>query len=336
MRAVLLYGYHDLRLEDVPKPECGADEVLVRIEVCGICPSDMGRYLSPPASGEPRLPGHEWVGEAVEVGSGVTNARVGDRVAPFCQVVCGMCDNCLRGIPNKCLNLQGVIEGGFSEYGRVSANGFLHIPEEVSYEEASFIEPLACCINGSWRSQIRMGDDVLVVGAGPIGLLHVQLARLQGARVFASDLIPERLALARELGAWDVVNVAEQDPVQRTLEWTEGRGFDTVMITAGSLTAMEQAAQMLAVHGNVNVFAVAHAGSDLNVDHRKLHLRELSVIGSNHFTPHTFRTALNLLSWGYVDVKPLISHRLPLEETQVGFDIVAERRGLKVLIMPQT
>jgi L-iditol 2-dehydrogenase len=275
------------------------------------------------------------VGEVVEVGPGVTNARVGDRVAPYCQVVCGMCENCRRGIPNKCLNLQGVIEGGFSAYGRVSATGFLHIPEELTYEEASFIEPLACCINGSWRSQIRMGDDVLVVGAGPIGLLHVQLGRLQGARVFSSDLIPERLALARELGAWDIVNVAEDDPVQRAREWTAGRGFSAVIVTAGSVSATEQAAQMLAVHGTLNVFAVPHGGPGFAVAYRELYMRELNVIGSNHFSPHTFQTALNLLSWGYVQVKPLISHRLPLEQTREGFDIVAERQGLKVLILPQ-
>jgi L-iditol 2-dehydrogenase len=180
-----------------------------------------------------------------------------------------------------------------------------------------------------------MGDDVLVVGVGPVGLLHVQLARLQGARVFASDLIPERLALARELGAWDVVNVAEDNPVQRAQEWTSGRGFHTVIITAGSVSATEQATQMLGVHGTLNVFAVPHGGPGFTVDYRKLYMRELNVIGSNHFSPDTFQTALNLLSWGYVQVKPLISHRLPLERTREGFDIVAERRGLKVLILPQ-
>ena len=339
MKAIRLYGPQDLRLDEVPLPEITPRQVLIRIEACGICPSDVRWYAGtrpiPERVKLPRIPGHEWVGEIVEAGPEVTEHQVGDRVAAYGQVVCGMCENCKRGIFNYCLNRRWAIEGGFSQYGRASAQGLLHIPQGLSYEEASFTEPLSCCINGTWRSNIRLGDDVVVVGAGPIGLLHMQLARLQGARVIATDLIPQRLEVAKEVGAYETVDAAGGDAVEQVRELTTGRGADVVIVATGAQAAMEQGLQMAALHGNVNLFAGSYPPPELSLDPNLIHYKELILTGSHHFTPFTFQRALKLLQYGLVRVQPLISHRLPLERTQEGFDIVVGQRGLKVIIFPQ-
>ena len=339
MRAIHLYGPKDLRLEEVPLPEIGPEQVLIRTEVCGICPSDVRGYTGTrptrAGTGLPRIPGHEWVGEIVEVGVEVTTYQVGDRVAVFGQVVCGMCENCQRGIFNYCLNRRRINRGGFSEYGLASVSGLLPIPDGLGYEEAAFSEPIACCINGTWQSNISLGDDVVVVGSGPIGLLHIQLARLQGARVIATDLKPERLEIAKQVGAHDVVNVGEGDAIERVQALTQGRGADAVIVATGAAPAMEQGLQMGGLHGTVNFFAGSYPPPTIPLDPNLIHYKELIVTGSHHYTPFTFQRALKLLQYGLIQVQPLISHRLPLDRTSEGFDIVVGQKGLKVIVYPQ-
>jgi L-iditol 2-dehydrogenase len=339
MKAIRLYGPGDLRLDEVPPFEITPQQVLIRTEACGICPSDVRWYAGTRSTSQrtrlPRIPGHEWVGEIVELGAEVTEYQVGDRVAVFGQVVCGMCENCQRGIFNYCLNRRRVNEGGFSEYGRAAVQGLLPIPEGLSYEEAAFTEPLACCINGTWLSNIQLGSDVVVVGAGPIGLLHVQLARLQGARVIATDLISSRLENAEEVGAHETVHAGEHNAVERVQELTAGRGADSVIVATGAPPAMEQGLQMAALHGNVNFFAGSYPPPQLPLDPNLIHYKELTLTGSHHYTPFTFQRALKLLQYGLVQVRPLISHRLPLDRTPEGFDIVAGQEGLKVIVFPQ-
>ena len=339
MKAIRLYGSGDLRLDEIPPLEITPQQVLIRIETCGICPSDVRWYAGtrpiPSRFTLPRIPGHEWAGEIVEVGSEVTEYQVGDRVVAYGQVVCGMCENCQRGIFNYCLNRQWAIEGGFSQYGRASAQGLLCIPHNVSYETAAFTEPLSCCINGTWRSSIQLGDDVAVVGAGPIGLLHLQLARLQGAHVIVTDLMPSRLEVAKQLGAHEVVNASECDAAEQVRALTQGRGADAVIVATGARAAMEQGLQMAALHGNVNFFAGSYPPPKLALDPNLIHYKELTLTGSHHFTPFTFQRALKLLQYDLIQTDPLISHRLPLEQTQAGFDIVIGQRGLKVIVLPQ-
>jgi L-iditol 2-dehydrogenase len=339
MKAIRLYGPQDLRLEEMPLPEISPQQVLIRIEACGICPSDVRWYAGtrpiPQRMKLPRIPGHEWVGEIVEVGAEVSEYQVGDRVAAYGQVVCGMCENCKRGIFNYCLDRQRAIEGGFSQYGRALTSGLLPVPPKLGYEEACFAEPLSCCINGIKRSNIQLGDDVVVVGAGPIGLLHVQLARLHGARVIATDLFPQRLEVAKAVGAHDVVNAASGNAVEQVCDLTGGRGADAIIVATGARAAMEQGLQMAALHGNVNFFAGSYPPPQLSLDPNLIHYKELILTGSHHFTPFAFERALKLLQYGLVQVKPLISHRLPLAQTPEGFDIVVGQKGLKVVVFPQ-
>jgi L-iditol 2-dehydrogenase len=337
MKAARLYGVGDLRVEEVDRPQIEyADDVLIRIHACGICPSDLRAYtgLRPAHRDTPYTPGHEWTGEVVAVGDAVRGFVAGDRVVPSWRVVCGECHYCVRGRHNYCENLaRGRVRGGFSQYGVAPARALLHIPDTVSYEEASFCEPLACCINGSLDSGIGYGDDVVVIGAGPIGLTHLQLAKHSGARATVSDLLPERLAVAEELGADHILLASAQDPVDEVKRLTEGRGADVVIVAVGAPAALRQALELAGLCSTVNFFAGTYPPTTLDLDPNLIHYKQIHLTGSHDFTPHHFETALRFIEIGTVRVADVISHRLPLARVKDGFDVVAGQQGLKVVIL---
>ena len=331
-----MYGVGDLRVEEVNRPTISADdEVLIRIHACGICPSDVRPYsgVRSPSRPFPYTPGHEWVGEIVAVGDSAEGLAIGDRVVASWRVVCGECYYCIRGLHNFCENLRRErVGGGFAEYGIAPAGNLLKIPENVPYAEACFCEPLACCTNGSLGSGIKFGDNVVIIGAGPIGLLHLQLAKHSGARVAVSDLIPERLKKAEELGADEVIHASQEDPVQRVRKLTGGYGADVVIVCVGARRALQQALDMVGICGTVNFFAGTYPPTTLDIDPNLIHYKQIRLTGSRDFTPFHFQTALHLIEMGTVKVAPLVSHELPLARVKEGFDIVAERKGLKVII----
>ena len=342
MKAAILYGPRDLRVEEIEAPVTGENGVLIRIRVCGICPSDVRYYTGDKRDATyPWRPGHEWVGEVLEVGPEVERFQPGDRVAAFFQVVCGMCRNCQRGLFNLCLTrwgpdgderLPSIKRGGFAEIGWAVSDALEHIPDNLSWDEASFTEPLACCYNGIKRTPISAGDTVAIVGVGPIGQLLAQLARLRGARVIALDLDPERLALAKQLGVSETIVASEPNAVQQVLDLTHGYGADAVIVAVGSPQAEKSALEMVCQGGCVSFFAGTYPSTTIPVDPNLIHYKQLWVTGSFHYGPGDFRTALDLLSGGQVQVTPLVSHRLPLDEIVEGFEIVANRRGRKALI----
>jgi L-iditol 2-dehydrogenase len=307
MKTTRLYGVGDLRVEEVGRPAISADdEALIRIHACGICPSDVRPY-----SGV-RSPSHPF---------------------PYTRVVCGECHYCIRGLHNFCEDLRRErVRGGFAEYGMALASNLLKIPENVSYAEACFCEPLACCVNGSLGSGIKFGDKVVIIGAGPIGLLHLQLARHSGARVAVSDLISNRLKKAEELGADEVIHASQEDPVQRVSELTGGYGADVVIVCVGARRALQQALDMVGICGTVNFFAGTYPPTTLDIDPNLIHYKQIRLTGSHDFNPFHFQTALRLMEMGMVKVAPIVSHELPLRRVEEGFDIVAERKGLKVII----
>ena len=334
MKAALLYGVRDVRIEEVPVKPLEPDQALIKIKACGICPTDVRSYTGMrKITSFPRTLGHEWVGEIVEVGKDFQGFKIGDRVAPEWRAVCGECYYCRRGIFNYCQNMRrDKVSGGFYGYGRSAARYMRLIPDGVSYEEAAFAEPLACCMNGSQESNIAVGDDVVVIGAGPIGLLHVQLARHKGARVIVSELIEDRLEMAKQLGADDTVCPAKEDAIERVKELTEGRGANTVIAAIGTTEVARIAIEMAGICGTVNFFAGTYPPGEIPLDPNVVHYKQLVLTGSHDFTPHHFTTALKLIQHGIVKVKPLISHVFPLEEIASAFDIVADRKGLKVMI----
>lgn len=335
MKAALLYGVGDLRTGEAPRPQIThPDDVLIRIRACGICPSDLRAYTGVRSGMRemPYTPGHEWAGEIVAMGEAVKGFQVGDRVVPSWRVVCGKCYYCTRGLYNYCENLQRRVRGGFAQYGVAAAESLLKIPDHVSYYEASFCEPLACCINGSLWSMIGFGDNVVIVGAGPIGLMHMQLAKAQGARVIVSEFLEERLAKAKELGADEVIYAAKEDPVARVKELTEGRGANVVIVAVGAPKALQQALEMTAIGATVNYFAGTYPPTTIPLDPNLIHYKQIRLTGSHDYTPQHFRSALQSIALGMVRVMPLISHILPLEQVKEGFDIVAGQKGLKVMI----
>ncbi|HEX2326323.1 MAG TPA: zinc-binding dehydrogenase [Chloroflexota bacterium] len=355
MKAARLYGPRDLRVETIPDPRPGPGEALIRILACGVCPSDLRSYLGSrpvptPSGAGPRTPGHEWAGEIVALGDeteetegapaqgappeGEPRLEVGDRVVADPRYVCGRCYQCRRGVFNYCERLQRIVRGGFAEYGVSPLSQLRRLPDHVSYEEASFCEPLACVVNGNEMTPMRLGDDVVIVGAGPIGLMHLQLARARGARLISSDPLPERLEAARALGAHDLVQPGPEDAVARVKELTEGRGADAVVVAVSSAEAVRQGLQMAAIHGTVNAFAGIAPAAEFPFDPNLVHYREMGLTGSHDYIPHHFSVALKLLSLGIVRVAPLISHRFDLGAVQEAFELAAGRGGLKAMVLP--
>ena len=350
MQAARLYGPRDLRVEEVPDPQPEPGCAVIRIESCGVCPSDVRHYTGAAArpansatsttgGAGPRTPGHEWAGVVVAVGppgpdDGAVPVRVGDRVVADWRYVCGHCYQCRRGVFNYCEQLQRGVRGGFAQYGIAPFRQLRVLPDHVSFEEASFCEPLACIINGNSATPMALGDNVVIVGAGPIGLLHMQLALRRGARVIASDPLPARREAARALGAHDTVDAAG-DPVAEVMQLTEGRGADAVVVAVGAADAIRQGLQMAAIQGCVNLFAGTHPPAEMPFDPNLIHYRQIVLTGSHDFTPHHFTTALRLIAFGIVRVAPLIADRFPLADVRVAFETTAGRTGLKAMVLPQ-
>jgi L-iditol 2-dehydrogenase len=233
---------------------------------------------------------------------------------------------------NYCENLQQGVRGGFAGYGIAPFTQLRAIPDNVSFEEASFSEPLACVIQAHDYTNINLGDDVVIVGAGPIGLLHVQIARNRGARVIVSDPIVARLEKARELGAHHAINTSATDAVVRVKELTEGRGANAVIVAVGGAQPIHQGLEMAAINGWVNAFAGTYPPAEMPVDPNLIHYRQIRFTGSHDFTPHHFTTALKLIQYGIVRVAPLISHRFSLDQVREAFETTANRRGLKSMV----
>jgi len=336
MKAARLYGIRDLRVEELDDPKPGPGEALIRIHTCGVCPSDLRNYLGAGRASLqlPRTPGHEWSGVVVALGDATDDSpiKVGDRVVADWRYVCGRCYQCRRGVFNYCENLTRGVRGGFAEWGVAPLSQLRIIPDNVSFEEASFTEPLACIVQAHSYTQIGLGEDVVIVGAGPIGLLHLQVALHRGARAIVSDPIAGRLEKARELGAHDVIDASSTDAVARVKELTEGRGANAVIVAVGAPDPIRQGLEMAAINGWVNFFAGTYPAAEIPVDPNLIHYRQLRVTGSHDFTPYHFTTALRLIQFGIVRVKPLISHRFDLDAVKDAFETTAGRQGLKSMV----
>ena len=334
----MLNGYMDLKIEEVETPVAGEDEIVFKVMACGICPSDVRRWNGNRNITHKRILGHESVGEVTELGDKVKGLEVGDKIVRDWRNTCGTCYYCRKGLYNFCLEAETLSRlgflGGFCEYSKVKDPVYRKIPDNVSYEEAAFTEPLACCVNGIHQSNIEIGDDVAIIGCGPIGLQLLQLSKARGARIIAIDLKEDRIQLARKLGAHDIINARDQDTIQTVKDLTEGRGVNAAIVAVGGAIPIKNGLDILDYEGTLNIFAGTYPKTEIPIDPNPPHYKHLKITGSHDFTPHDFTSALKLIEKGIVDVKSLISHRLSLEETQKGFEIVAKQEGLKVIIKP--
>ncbi|RJQ48023.1 MAG: alcohol dehydrogenase [Gaiellales bacterium] len=341
MRVAVYHSNTDLRIEEMEVPAIGPGEILVRIEASGICGSDVMEWYR--AHKVPLVLGHEIAGEVVEVGNGVDGFSKGDRVAVTHHVPCMTCHYCSSGHHTVCETLRttNFDPGGFAEFVRVPAvnveRGTFLLPDSVSYEEGSFIEPLACVLRGQRQARFFPGCSVLVIGSGISGLLHVMAARALGAgRIIATDVIESRLELARRLGAEGVISATDDVP-QRFREMNEGRGADLVILCAGAIQAVEQALAAVSRMGTVLFFATTRPEVKVPLAVNEFFWRNEATLTSSYAgSPADCRLALELIRAGRLPVGETITHRLPLEEIARGFDLVVNPRdSIKVIIEPQ-
>ncbi|PKQ25547.1 MAG: alcohol dehydrogenase [Actinobacteria bacterium HGW-Actinobacteria-4] len=346
MKALVFYAPEDVRIEDVPEPEAGVGEIKLRVRNCSTCGTDVKilhnghQNLSPP-----RVIGHEIAGEIVAIGDGVDGWSIGDRVQVIAAVPCGDCYECNRGWMEVCQNQTSMgyqYDGGFAEYMIVprevlKVDGLNRIPEGVGFDEASAAEPLACAINAQRILGIEDGDTVVVFGAGPIGAMHIRLARANGAgKIFLIDVNAERLKMTADAVHPDeVIDGSKVDVVERVLELTDGRGADAIITATAANVAQEQAISMAARNGKISFFGgLPKTNPFINCDSNLVHYRQLRIFGANGSSPDHNKKALEMIASGAVPVKDLITAHIPLDNVLDAFGIVARGEAIKVTIEP--
>jgi len=341
VRVAMWYNNRDVRLEEMPIPKIGPGELLVRVIASGICGSDVMEWYR--LDRAPLVLGHEIAGEIVRVGDGVERYQEGQRITAAHHVPCNTCHYCLSGHHTVCDTLRqtNFDPGGFVEYVRLpSVNvdcGVFPLPDGVSYEEATFVEPLACVLRGQRLAHMPSGGSVLVIGSGIAGLLHIQLARALGAgRVIATDINDYRLAAAERFGA-DAAFHADEDLPAR-LRWVnDGRLADTVILCTAAASAVAQAVQSVERGGTVLFFAPTEPGVAMPISINELFWRnEITLTSSYAGSPADYAAALELINARRVCPCEMVTHRLSLAETGVGFQLVADAKdSIKVIIEPQ-
>jgi len=339
MRVAVYYRNDDIRLEEAPIPEIGPGELLLKVSMCGICGSDVMEWYR--ITKAPRVLGHEVVGVVSEVGKRVENYRPGDRVFVSHHVPCNTCRYCLRGEHTACetLHSTNIDPGGFAEYARVPHinvdRGLFSLPAGVTDEEGVFIEPLGCVLRGQKRLGVGAGDTVLVLGSGVSGILHIQLARSLGAtRILATDINEWRLGYAERFGA-DTVIDAGGDVSSIVREANDGKAADRVIVSTAALPAIKQAFNCVDDGGRILLFAPTPPGVTIPLDLNDFWSRQASVTTSYAASPANLSVALELIRSGQVNVREMVTHRLGLADTGLGFKLVEEAgESLKVVVEP--
>jgi L-iditol 2-dehydrogenase len=339
MRVVMYYNNRDVRLEEIPTPRIGPGELLVKVMASGICGSDVMEWYR--IKKAPRVLGHEITGEIVEVGEGVERYRTGDRVFISHHVPCNTCHYCLNGHHTVCDTLRSTNfdPGGFADYIRVPRinvdRGVFVLPEKVSFEDGVFIEPLACVLRGQRLAGLKPGQTVFVMGSGISGLLHIALARASGAgHILASDIHESRLKAAKQFGANEVIDAKEATP-SLIRQKNHGRLVDLVIVCAGTISAYSQALETVDRGGMVLCFAPIEPGVKFDFSFFDFWNDGITLLPTYGGSPLDISTALELIRSHRLPLHEMITHQLPLEETGLGFKLVAEaKESIKVIIEP--
>lgn len=335
MRAVVFPSPEQLSIEQVDDPACGAEDVIVQVSQAGICGTDLHIFHNEYLSTFPLIAGHEFAGLVAEAGKEVTTLKRGDRVAVDPNLYCGECYFCRQEQANHCLNWHGVgitRPGGFAEYVAVPARACYQVPESLTDTQAAFIEPLSCVIHALKRLRVFPGDDVLIFGAGPMGLLLVQAMRNSGAsRIVVVEKEQDRRSLAIRLGATSAI--APDPDLAKVLHEQAPYGHAIVIDATGVPAVIQQALQFLKPRGQYLQFGVAPRGSTVQWEPYGIFHKEWTIIGSFALC-YTFQSAVSWLASQRVEIEPLVSHILPLEEFQRGFQDFADGKTLKVHIRP--
>lgn len=345
MLAARMYDVGDMRLEEVPVPDIGPDELLLKVKAAAICGTDVrmfGNGYPGIGPGTPRTLGHELAGVIELTGSAVTAYAPGQRVAIAPNMGCGVCDDCVRGDGHLCRDYRALgihLDGGFAEYCRIPAQAVRSgnvtlLPDGVSFEEAAVNEALSCVCNGFERCDIRPGDTVVIIGAGPIGLMHASLAKMAGAgRIYINDLSPERL---ESCAAVDPAFLAVGEGIQeRIARDTGGAGADVCITACPAPAAQALALELCGNNARINFFGGIPAGREpVGLNTNLIHYKQLRVSGTTRASLAQYRKTLRYIGTGVLDVQKLITARLPLSEIHKGFDLARRGVGLKnVMVM---
>jgi L-iditol 2-dehydrogenase len=347
MLAIRFYKVGELRAEQVPIPEPSPGEMIVKSAVALTCGTDVkmyrrGHQLARP----PQIMGHEFAGTVTAVGRGVGKFKVGMKVVAANSAPCNKCYYCLNRQPNLCDHLDDCIvgftwPGAYAEYVRiperiVRQNTF-QVPEGVPLESVASLEPFACVVHGWDLIESNPGGSAVVIGGGPIGLLHAQLARLRGAKtVMLCDVVQERLQEAEKMGVDETVDSTKGNLSERVLALTEGRGADIVVEAVGRRETWETAPGLARKGGTVLLFGGCTSGTSVSFNADKIHYGELHVQGSFHHTPAAVERAFHLIASGRIAIKPLISHEMPLEKASEALELMGSGRALKIALRPPT
>jgi L-iditol 2-dehydrogenase len=336
MKVAKWYNNKDIRIEEVPTPRPGPNEMLVKVMSCGICGSDIVEWYRLPRA--PLVQGHEIGAEAVEVGEFIKKYKPGDRVFIAPKVPCMQCDYCKNGHFPVCSVLKDRLPGGFAEYilapQTLIEHGTYRLPDNVSYDQSTFIEPLACVVRAQRLAGLQKNLSVLVMGCGMSGLLHVKLARANNCRVIATDINPGRLEIAKRLGAALTINAAEDNVVECLLA-ENGKPADVVILCASAMTAVEQAWQSVDRGGVVVFFTVPDPDKQVTIPINEFWTREIRIITSYYCGPPDIAEALKLIETGSIVVDDMITHLLPLNDIAKGFQLVMDgSESIKVIIKP--
>ncbi|MGI6140892.1 MAG: zinc-dependent dehydrogenase [Caldicoprobacterales bacterium] len=344
MKAAIYTDIDRMEIRDVKIPDVDDNSVLIRVKSCAVCGSDIRIFHhGNPRVNPPQILGHEISGEIVEVGKNVTGFKKGDRVAVGADIPCGACSFCEAGIGNNCQTNYAMgyqYAGGFAEYcllnKMVVDYGPVHkIPDNISYDEAALAEPLACVLNALELTNIRLGDTVVIIGAGPIGCMIIPIAYMQGAlKVIVVQRSRPRMEAAKIFGADTYICSSEENAIERVLEETGGLGADVIITANSSPQSHADALQMAKNRARINLFGGLPAGSAVNLDTNIIHYKELMVTGAHGSVPRHHKQAIDLIAHGKIDMKQFISHNFPLDEIRNAFAAAESHEGMRVIVNP--
>ncbi|MFB0500300.1 MAG: zinc-binding dehydrogenase [Candidatus Hadarchaeaceae archaeon] len=342
MKAAVLHKIRHLIVEEIDVPEIKSDEVLIKVKYAGICGTDPHIYTGKfPVPNLPLVPGHEFSGEITRIGEDVTTLKEGDRVTADINISCETCYFCRKMQKLFCPNLKQIgvhTNGAFAEYVKAPAKQIHKLPDDMLYKHGACVEPLACAIHGMERGNVQVGNSVVIIGAGPMGLMHLQLARLRGAYpVIITELSDYRLEKAEELGADYVIDASKVDVKKKVKDLTDGRGSDVVIEAVGSLSTYEQAFGIVRRGGNVVAFGAAPKDAKVGIKPFDIYSQELTITGSYAGTYETWLEAITLINSQRVKVDPLLTHVLSLDQIVEGYDMILEKKdkAIKILISPE-
>ena len=347
MLAVVYHGPNDLRVEEVPVPVINPSELLIKVLAASICGTDLRIYhgnhrMYPP--GTVRIPGHEVVGTIVETGKALSGFTIGERVFIAPNMGCGHCAQCVSGNNNLCATYDALgvtVDGGFAEYMRVPANAIqqgdvIRVSEAVDPAVAALMEPFACVLRGQNALSIKPGEVVLVIGAGPIGVMHTKLAKVRGVgRVIVSEPLPDRAEQASHMGADRVVNPTEENLQEVLNQESQGRGADVIIVAAPVHAAQESALTLAAIGGRINFFGgLPKDRPTINFDSNLVHYKELVITGTTACSTNDCWQATQIVNSGLIDLSDLVSQRYPLKDAVKAFAAAEDRKSLKIVLEP--